>query len=58
MTDKLRSATSVPVLLQFRRQGKEMVDFICDYYANQLEAAPVRSQVEVCGVGFYIICWI
>lgn len=32
---------------QFRRQGKQMIDFICDYYGQQLEDRPVRSQVEL-----------
>ncbi|KAK9805451.1 hypothetical protein WJX73_008705 [Symbiochloris irregularis] len=32
---------------EFRKHGKEMVDFICDYHANHLQEAPVRSNVEV-----------
>lgn len=32
-------------MLQFRQQAKNMVDWICDYYAG-LEQLPVRSEVQ------------
>ncbi len=32
--------------VQFRKEAKNMVDFVCDYY-NNVEGMPVRSSVEV-----------
>ena len=32
--------------VQFRKEAKDMVDFVCDYYQN-VEGMPVRSSVEV-----------
>lgn len=45
----LSAVISVLLVLQFRQRGKEMVDFICDYYGRQVETFPVRSQMEVSG---------
>ena len=35
----------MPYFLQYRKTAKDLIDWICDYYAR-VEGLPVRSEVE------------